>query len=177
MKRRITPACPIDPVPETPPAGVDPTRLLSYRRARFQTRLPIDRLYSGDHFWISPLGGGICRVGFTRFAARALGELVEHAWEVDPRAAVRPGQILGWVEGLKAATDIHSAATGTFVGGNGALPGDIGLIAADPYGRGWLYEVQGSPAPDLLDVHAYVRQLDQAIDRALGVPPASSPRS
>jgi glycine cleavage system H protein len=168
MKRRTPPACPIEPAPETPPAGVDPAHLLAYRRARFSTLLPTDRRYSPQHFWISPLEGGVCRVGFTRFATRILGELVEHEWEVKPGAAVRPGQILGWVEGFKTTTDIYGAVAGEFLGGNADLVRDVGLIAADPYSRGWLYAVQGTPAPDLLEVHAYVRQLDQAIDRALG---------
>jgi glycine cleavage system H protein len=168
MKRPNPPSCPIDPAPETPPPGVDPALLLSYQRARFHTLLPTNRRYSPQHFWISPLEGGVCRVGFTRFATRILGELVEHDWEVKPGAVVRPGQILGWVEGFKTTTDIHSAVTGRFLGGNADLAHDIGLIAADPYSRGWLYAVEGAPAPDLLDVHAYVRELDQAIDRALG---------
>jgi glycine cleavage system H protein len=170
-KRPYPPACSSPLPPEQPPAGVDAAALLPYQRARFQTLLPIERLYSPQHFWVRREAGDICRVGFTRFAVRAIGELIEHDWEVKTGAAVHPGQVLGWVEGFKATTDIHCAAAGRFLGGNAELAVNLGLIAADPYGRGWLYSVHGEPAPGLLDVHGYVQQLDVAIDRASGTLP------
>ena len=49
---------------------------LLYKRARFVTRLPVDRLYSPSHFWIAEDKAGVWRVGFTRFATRMLGQIV-----------------------------------------------------------------------------------------------------
>jgi glycine cleavage system H protein len=168
MERKPPPACPTPLPPEQPPPGIDPAAILSYQRARFQTLLPTQWLYSAEHFWLRREPGDICRIGFTRFAVRIVGELVEHEWEVKPGASVKPGQIIGWIEGFKATSDLHCLATGRFIGGNPDLRANLGLIASDPYGRGWLYQVQGSPAPGLLDVQGYTRQLDAAIDRALG---------
>jgi glycine cleavage system H protein len=170
MKRKQPPppACSTPLPPEQPPAGVDPAALMTYQRARFQTLLPVEWLYSAEHYWLCCQTGDTCRIGFTRFAVRNLGELVEHEWEMNPGAAVKPGQIIGWVEGFKATTDLHCVAAGQFLRGNPDLVSNISLIAGDPYGRGWLYEVQGSPAPGLLDAHGYAHQLDAAIDRALG---------
>ena len=96
---------------------------LLYKRARFVTRLPVDRLYSPSHFWIAEHEAGIWRVGFTRFATRMLGEMVEHEFQVEIGAPVASGQIIGWIEGFKAISDIYCIAEGKFAGGNPALDG------------------------------------------------------
>src|SRR5690606_31320187 len=57
-----------------PPA---PDRHLKYQRSRFLARLPLDRLYVPSHYWIQSEGPDLWRVGFTRFAKRMLGEIVE----------------------------------------------------------------------------------------------------
>jgi glycine cleavage system H protein len=47
------------------------------------------------------------------------------------------------------------------------LKSDITLVESDPYGRGWLYRVQGRPDPASVDVHGYIAILDATIDRLL----------
>jgi glycine cleavage system H protein len=143
----------------------EPTLL--YKRARFVTRLPVDRLYSPSHFWIAELAAGIWRVGFTRFATRMLGEIVEHEFQVETGAAVASGQIIGWIEGFKAISDIYCIANGKFAGGNPVLTEDIELIGKDPYDVGWFYAIEGKPDSRCLDVHGYVGLLDATIDRML----------
>jgi len=96
-----------------------------------------------------------------------LGEMVDHGFETEPDAAVQPGQILGWVEGFKAISDVFCVAEGTFGGGNPALKEKIRLIDKDPYGAGWLYLVKGRPDSKCVDVHAYQRILDKTIDKIL----------
>lgn len=142
-------------------------RLVAYRRANFATYLPADFLYSPSHFWLAPLPDGIWRVGLTKFAVRMLGEMVDHAFEIELGAPVTSGRILGWIEGFKAISDLFSVADGTFRGGNQALQETITLVNKDPYGAGWLYEVQGSPDALCLEVAAYQRLLDSTIDRLL----------
>ena len=44
---------------------------------------------------------------------------------------------------------------------------DVTLAESDPYGKGWLYRLQGDPAPDTVDVHGYVAILDATIDKML----------
>jgi glycine cleavage system H protein len=77
------------------------------------------------------------------------------------------GQSLGWFEGFKAVTELFSIASGTFAGVNAALATDLSIVDRDPYDRGWLYEVRGDPAGEILDVHQYVAYLDSSIDRLL----------
>ena len=147
-----------------------PVCKVSYRRSRFSTRLPDDRVYTASHFWLLPLGENVFRVGFTQFATRMLGDLVEHGYEVKPGAAVSLGDTVGWVEAFKATTDLYCPGTGTFLEMNTALETDPTLFDSDPYGRGWLYTFSGEPDSNATDVAGYVRQLDLAIDKIMGKP-------
>ena len=142
-------------------------KTLHYRRSHFATQLPMDYLYSPSHAWIAQRPDGTWRVGLTKFATRMLGEMVDHGFETQPGARVKPGQIVGWVEGFKAISDLFCVAEGEFVGINPALKEKIGLLSDDPYGEGWLYTVAGKPDTRCLDVNAYRDLLDRTIDRIL----------
>jgi glycine cleavage system H protein len=146
-------------------AGPAPT--VFYRRSRFATRLPVDRLYTPAHYWLVEEEPGVWRVGLTGFATRMLGDLVEYGFSVKPGAAISVGQTIGWLEGFKAIADLYSVARGEFLGANEALAGDITLVESEPYKRGWLYRVRGEPADPRLDVQGYVELLDTTIDAML----------
>ena len=140
---------------------------LIYKRSRFGTRLPLDRLYSQSHYWLRETQPGLWRAGFTRFATRMLGDVVEYQFDVGAGAAVNVGQKIGWIEGFKAISDIYAVADGDFAALNPALLDDITLIESDPYERGWLYEVRGTPEPGAFDAARYAAVLDATIDKML----------
>jgi glycine cleavage system H protein len=144
-----------------------PAATLPYRRARFSTRLPTGRLYTASHYWLDGQEGGRWRVGFTKFATRMLGDLVEYRFELPPDAAVARGQRIGWVEGFKAVSDVYSVVGGEFLGGNPELERDVTLVDSDPYGRGWLYQARGEAEPEGVDAHGYAAILDATIDKML----------
>jgi len=138
-----------------------------YRRSRFTTHLPIARRYSPAHYWLLEESPGIWRVGLTRFATRMLGDIVEFEFGVQPGAAIEVGDEIGSIEGLKAVTSVFSVGTGRFLGEGTLLRNDVTLAESDPYGQGWLYRLQGEPAPDTVDVHGYVAILDATIEKML----------
>lgn len=154
---------------------------IRFRHAHFTARLPVDYRYTPSHFWLLPAPrandaskptiqavaeqGGLWRVGFTKFATRMLGELVEMILDVEPGAVVSPGSRLGTVEGFKAVSDLFSVIDGRFVGRNPLLASEACLTHSDPYERGWLYEAEGVPEPGHLDVHGYIAHLQATIDR------------
>lgn len=144
-----------------------PTQFVYYKRSRFSGRLPADRLYTPSHFWLLQVEPGLWRVGFTKFATRMLGDFVEHGFQAKPGDPVAIGQTIGWVEGFKALTDLYCVLDGTFVGANPAVDQDVTLTDTDPYGRGWLYAVRGTPDPNATDVHGYAALLDLTIDKML----------
>lgn len=140
-----------------------------YKRSNFATQLPVQYLYSPSHLWIARQtdAADLWRVGFTKFAVRMLGEIVDHAFEVEQGALVEPGQIIGSVEGFKAITDLFCIAQGEFAGGNPLLKERIELINKEPYADGWLFAVHGAPDEKCVDVASYREMLDQTIDRIL----------
>jgi glycine cleavage system H protein len=139
-----------------------------YKRSRFTTHLLEDRLYTAGHSWLEREGQDLWRVGFTKFAIRMLGEIVELGFEKEPGSPVETGQVVGWLEGFKAVTDIFSPLSGHFEGCNPALDENLTLLTTKPYTTGWLFKVRGRPEPDCLDVHGYVSLLDATIDKMLG---------
>lgn len=140
---------------------------LFYKRSHFVTHLPVDFFYTRSHFWLARQDDGSWRIGLTRFATRMLGEMVDHAFETPVNSPVKIGDIIGWVEGFKALSDVYCTAAGTFLGGNPELRERIALIDKEPYAAGWLYAVRGDPDPNRLDVHQYREHLDRAIDLIL----------
>ena len=140
---------------------------IPYKRARFTTRLPVNRRYTAAHYWLMEESEGIWRVGFTKFATRMLGDLVEYEFTVAPGVRITPGQDIGMMEGFKAVTALYSVAEGEFLGVSDELTSDITVAESDPYGRGWLYRVKGRPDPESVDVHGYISILDATIDRLL----------
>ena len=71
-----------------------PLTFVRFKHARFSARFPEAYRYSRSHYWMAPVEGdpGLWRVGFTKFATRMLGELVEAQFkpEGDPSSPARP---------------------------------------------------------------------------------------
>src|SRR5688572_2957192 len=90
--------------------AAEPNRTPHYKRSHFATQLPVDYRYSPSHCWIGRQEDDRWRVGFTKFAVRMLGDMVDHGFEIEPEAPVAAGQIIGWVEGFKAISDVFCIA-------------------------------------------------------------------
>ena len=142
-----------------------PLTFVRFKHARFSARFPEGFRYSRSHYWMAPVEGdaGLWHVGFTKFATRMLGELVEAKFEVNEGGPVEPGQEIGSVEGFKAASSVLCVMKGAFAGMNPALLADACIVKSDPYEVGWLYAVRGEPEEDSLDVRGYVQLLEETI--------------
>lgn len=141
---------------------------LAYQRSKFATRLPRDRRYTASHFWMREEAPRRWQVGFTRFATRMLGEIVEFEFEVASGDAVDVGQVVGWIEGFKAVAELYTPMAGAFVAANPELNDAIEEVHKKPYDRGWLYTIEGEPPADSLDAEGYAEFLDETIDRMMG---------
>jgi glycine cleavage system H protein len=138
-----------------------------YKRSTFVAHLPREALFSPSHYWLLREEEGIWRVGFTKFATRMLGELVDHQFEKQSGEEVAAGEIIGSVEGFKAISDLYCPVSGHFVGGNPALREDPELIGKDPHGEGWLFRATGEPDNRCTSVEGYRALLDATIDKML----------
>jgi glycine cleavage system H protein len=138
-----------------------------YKRATFVTHLPADHLYTPSHNWLSRVGEGEWRVGYTKFALRMLGELVDVKFEAAPGASVQVGDVLGHIEGFKAISDLYSVVKGHFASGNSSLISGLESVTEKPYDEGWIYQAAGEPDPRAMNVDGYRALLDVTIDRIL----------
>jgi len=141
---------------------------ISFRKSRFSTRLPVGRSYTASHCWIEARGAQCYRVGFTKFATRMLGDLVEAGMEVAEGDQVAVGEVIGWIECLKAASDLFCVVSGRFASLNPELNENPDWLARDPYGKGWLYQVEGEPEPKALSAEGYAALLEDTIAKMLG---------
>lgn len=123
---------------------------------------PADLKYTADHEWVKDLGSSRARVGITAFAQDALGDVVYVTLpQVGDR--VETGGACGEIESTKSVSDILSPLEGEVVAINDQLEESPDLVNSDPYGEGWMFEIQveGDDAlGDLLDADAYQAQLD-----------------
>ena len=97
-------------------------------------------LYSRSHEWVL-VDGESARVGITDHAQDALGQIVDVQLPSIGDAVVA-GKAVAEVESSKSVSDIGSPVSGTVVLVNELLVDQPELINLDPFGAGWLYEVQ-----------------------------------
>jgi glycine cleavage system H protein len=123
--------------------------------------IPADLKYGQDHMWARPnANGGLVRVGVTDFAQDSLGDVVDVSL---PRLGetVDAGRPCGDIESVKSVNDLIAPISGTVRGRNDELADAPELINSDPYGQGWMFEIEADPTAlstqldALLDAHAY----------------------
>jgi glycine cleavage system H protein len=97
--------------------------------------------YTSEHEWVQPVGEDRVRVGITAYAQDALGDIVFVSLP-DEGATVSAGSSVGEVESTKSVSDLYAPISGTVVGRNEALDANPDLVNTDPYGEGWMFEVE-----------------------------------
>jgi len=118
--------------------------------------VPDQLRYSSDHEWLSRDGSRV-RIGITDYAQDSLGDVVFVQLPAvgDSFAA---GDTIGEVESTKSVSDIYAPVAGSVIAVNDALVDSPQLLNEDPYGEGWLCELELSDASQvdgLLDASGY----------------------
>ena len=104
--------------------------------------------YTSEHEWVQPAGNRV-RVGITAYAQDALGDIVFVSLP-DEGATVSAGSSVGEVESTKSVSDLYAPISGTVVARNEALDASPDLVNTDPYGEGWMFEVEPAD-PEAVD--------------------------
>lgn len=117
---------------------------------------PKNLRYTKDHEWARRDGGGVV-VGVTAHAQEALGDVV---YVELPKVgdAVTAGSPFGVVESTKAVSELFAPISGKVTRVNTALADEPSTINTDPYGAGWIVEVEPSDPSQLdalLDADGY----------------------
>ncbi len=123
--------------------------------------IPPELHYTTEHEWVRRSGDDVVRVGITDFAQSALGDVV-FVQLPDVGTELTAGESFGEVESTKSVSDLYAPLSGKVTAVNGDLEGDPQLVNSDPYGAGWLLDIQVSEASELesaisalLDAEAY----------------------
>ncbi|HAP75112.1 MAG TPA: glycine cleavage system protein GcvH [Acidimicrobiaceae bacterium] len=112
--------------------------------------------YSSDHEWIT-VDGNRARIGITDYAQDALGDVV-YVQLPSVGATVAAGDSFGEVESTKSVSDVYAPLSGTVVAVNDALNGAPETLNSDPYGDGWICDIEladASQVAALLDAAGY----------------------
>ncbi|WP_336343886.1 glycine cleavage system protein GcvH [Halalkalicoccus ordinarius] len=119
--------------------------------------VPDGLYYLESHEWIDPESG---RVGITDFAQDELGDVVFVELPAEGDELEREGE-LGVIESIKAVSDLYSPVGGTVTGVNETLFDRPELVNDDPFGEGWMLELEfdEDDLDDLLDAEAYREQI------------------
>jgi len=107
--------------------------------------LPEDLYYLVEkHVWAKPMDGGVVRVGITAVAAKLSGgklaAITVKAKNIGQE--VKQGKSLATVESSKFVGPVPAPVTGVLLRANEKLANDPNLAVADPYGEGWVAEMQ-----------------------------------
>jgi glycine cleavage system H protein len=124
------------------------------------SEIPADLYYTEEHEWVRRTGEDTVRVGITDYAQSALGDVV-FVQLPDLGADVTAGESFGEVESTKSVSDLYAPVSAKVVAVNGDLEANPQAVNSDPYGEGWLLDLQldASSVEDelaaLLDAEGY----------------------
>lgn len=123
---------------------------------------PADLKYTSDHEWVRIGDGSVVRTGITDYAQDQLGDIV-FVQLPDVGTEVTAGDAVGEVESTKSVSDIYAPVSGKITARNDALDGQPDLVNSDPYGAGWMLEIEVTNPADvdaLMDASAYTETLE-----------------
>jgi len=121
---------------------------------------PDDRQYLESHEW-AHRDGDTVRVGISDFAQDELGDVV-FVELPDAGDEVTADEEFGVVESIKAVSDLYAPVGGEVAAINEALFDAPELVNDDPYGEGWMLEIElddESDLEDLLSADEYEEQI------------------
>ena len=105
------------------------------------SEIPPDLHYTTDHEWVRRTGDDTVRVGITDFAQSALGDVV-FVRLPDVGTDLTAGESFGEVESTKSVSDLYAPVSAKVVAVNEDLDASPELVNSDPYGGGWLLDLQ-----------------------------------
>lgn len=117
--------------------------------------VPSHLKYTSDHEWVA-VNGSTIRVGITDYAQDALGDVVfVQLPQVGSR--IEANASIGEIESTKSVNDVYAPFEGVISAVNDLLNDHPELLNTDPYGNGWICEIECTQATDaaLLDATAY----------------------
>ncbi len=115
-------------------------------------KIPANLKYTQSDEWFDPASG---KMGITDHAQEQLSDIVYVEILVEVGDEVSIGDDVASIESVKAAAESYAPVSGKVVAINEALADTPELLNSDPYGEGWLIQVEVSEEGELMDAAAY----------------------
>lgn len=122
--------------------------------------IPDDCRFLDSHEWARQMDGTV-RIGISDFAQDELGDVV-FVELPDEGDEITKDDEFGVIESIKAVSDLYAPVSGTVTAANDDLVDAPELVNEDPYGDGWMLEVDladESELDDLFTAEAYEEQI------------------
>lgn len=105
------------------------------------SKVPDNLRYTKEHEWVEEVAPNRFKIGITDYAQSALGDIV---YIQLPKVAsvVTANSVCGEVESTKSVSEIYAPISGTIVVINEKLDTNPEVINSDPYGQGWIAEIE-----------------------------------
>ncbi len=103
--------------------------------------VPENLRYTKEHEWVSELSPTKFRVGITDYAQSALGDIV-YIQLPKSGSEVKANSVCGEVESTKSVSELYAPISGKVVAVNNNLDSKPETINSDPYGAGWIVEIE-----------------------------------
>ena len=113
------------------------------------SQVPQSLKYTKEHEWVEEVSTGTIKIGITDFAQGALGDIV-YVQLPKVGESITAGKVCGEVESTKSVSEIYAPVSGKIVAVNSDLDKAPELMNSDPYGAGWIAEVELSGASEEL---------------------------
>jgi len=112
----------------------------------------LDRAYDpAGHFWVAMVGPDRARIGLDALGVETSGTLAQLAF-LPVGEYLKRGDPFGSLEAAKFVGPLTSPLSGTLTATNDAVVADPALVERDPYGAGWLVELDIADAAELRDL-------------------------
>lgn len=122
------------------------------------TNIPIELKYTEEHEWVKVVSATTIRFGITDYAQDALGDIV-FADLPKVGASISAGTACGEIESTKSVSELYAPVDGKVVANNSAVETAPETLNSDPYGNGWIADVEVADADaavaGLLDASGY----------------------
>lgn len=111
---------------------------------------PLALRYTKEHEWVAAgTSSNLIKMGITDFAQSALGDIV-YVQLPAVGNLIESGKVCGEVESTKSVSELYAPVSGKVMAVNVALIANPELLNSDPYGQGWIAEIEVTGGDDNL---------------------------
>ena len=121
--------------------------------------VPENILYTQEHEWVR-VDGKKAVVGITQFAQDQLGDIV-FVELPEVGTLIEQESPFGVVESVKTVSDLYAPISGTVTASNKDLEAHPEQVNSEPYGTGWIIEIEISDEKELEKLMSHVDYTEQ----------------